>query len=796
MKNYAHIETVDGKKMYQTVGEHCRAVAEIMGEHCKGLGMYHLGYLTGLLHDMGMCTRAFQNYLLSGDDKKRGRIDHSTAAAKYIFVGQEATCAGDCDAKEIIGMVIMSHHSTLQNFFGPDYSSDYIRRLDNKDLPGYDECVANYFDPVNGVATREEIAELFVSAGKECQALYDRYVEMKTKKDCDTEERYYTGMSMKILHGYLIDADWLDSANWMTGGAKAYGKRPNWEQMNNNLMLKYQSFGQPQNAVEQGRADIAEQCAAFATKAPGIYRLSVPTGAGKTLSVLRFALPHAQKHGMRHIIEVVPYTSIIEQNAKDVREAVQQGDEEEYVYEHHCNMDMALDKKGNFTAASFKRKAVTERWDAPIIFTTQVRLLSMLFGGKKGDFRRLNALHDSILIFDEIQTLPTRCIYMFNLAMNFLCRVCNCTIILSTATQPQLETLEYPILDDGEMVSNLDDMFDVFRRVHIHYDPTPKNKETIGRELYARAKADGNALYIANTTSAAREIAKEVVADKAKDGNNEMKVVYLSTKLCPKHRTEVVKKMKADLKAGKKMVCVSTQLIEAGVNISFRNTFRSMASLASVAHAAGCCNRNGEEEYGNVYIVNPNAFENTTMLFDIHTDKTVLAETISSRYKQGDNLDDILDPQCISDFFRRHYRRIGDVRPCYLTDKGDLFDLLSQDTNYCCSKSILNRQAFRTASEEFEAISNDTVPVLVPYGHGKELIEMAKTLNPETCSSLDYIRFTREAQLYAVNLGKNEQKKLLSSGQMRKTISGVYALTGEMGYDTMYGEVLTLQNEP
>ena len=795
MQNYAHVESIAGNAVCQTVREHCLSVAKIMGKHCKGMGMYHIGYLIGLMHDMGKCTKEFQSYLLSNDKDKKGKIDHSTAAARYLCEHMSQDQGYERNTVEIIAMVIMSHHSMLQNFCGPDNTSDFVRRVVEKELPNYEESVANYFDPTDGVATPEEIQKLFTKAADECKILRSNWKEINCSvKGPATERKYYVGMCMKVLHGCMIDADWLDSANWLAGDIKVYSRRPSWSAMHRNLMKKYQAFGEPRNAVEQGRADIAEQCAAFAEKPPGIYRLSVPTGAGKTLSVLRFALPHAQKHKMRHIIEVIPYTSIVEQNAKDVREAVQSKGGRDYVYEHHCNMDMALDKNGDFTDVSLKRRAVTERWDAPIIFTTQVRLLSMLFGGKKGDFRRLNALHDSILIFDEIQTLPIRCIYMFNLAMNFLCRTCHCTIILSTATQPQLETLEYPILDGGEMITHLDSVFDTFRRVHIHYDSAVKSAKQIGQELFFKARDDKNALCIVNTTSAAREIAKEVAASKAGNYDHEVKIIYLSTKLCPKHRMDVIKKMKEDLAAGKKIVCVSTQLIEAGVNISFANVYRSEASLASVAQAAGRCNRNGEAEYGNVYIFNPGDLEKLTKLQDIAEDKMVLKELLNGyRRSNGDDFDAILNPEYIEDFFNRHYHR-GDglARLSYPEkDKGwNLLELLSKNKTLGGSKQTLDAQAFRTAAEDFEVISNDTVPVLVPYGsRGEALISVAMVLDPERCSTKDYVKFMKEAQFYCVNLWPYEQDDLLKTGQMTATASGIYALTSKMNYDPVYGIV-------
>lgn len=810
--NIAHKEYINGEFKIQTVQQHCSSVAKIMSKHCKDVGLYNTGYLIGILHDMGKCNCEFQEYLLTGNRELRGSIDHSTVAARYLY---NALClrlqitTSEKRTAEIISMVIMSHHSCLQNFLGPERSSDFLRRINEKELPNYEESIEKYFDDMSEVLTEEKLLKYFDESVKEIKNMGKKIKEISNSfnftdvVDSVDSKQYYFGMLIKMLHGWLIDSDWLDSSKWMLGkNIRVFNHYPDWNSMLNNLMAKYESFGTPTNDIEQGRTDIANQCEEFSDKNTGIYKLSVPTGAGKTFSVLRFALPHAIKHNMRHIIEVIPYTSIIEQNAKDVKNAIQGNSKTEYVYEHHCNMDMALDKNGNDTKLTLKRKVATERWNVPIIFTTQVRLLNMLFGGKKGDLRRLNALHNSILIFDEIQTLPIRCTYMFNLAMNFLCNICHCTIILSTATQPGLENLKFAIQDNGEIVpgSSLDDVFERFRRTHISYNNTVMQKEEIGQMLFQQVQDANNSLCIVNTTSAAFTIAKEVEKYKRGQTNycdyhEDFDVVYLSTKLCPIHRMDIIKQMKIDLKNDKKIACVSTQLIEAGVNVSFRNVNRSLASLASVAQASGRCNRNGESDYGNVIIFDPGPIENLTKLEDIGNDKSVLQEMLYNAIHTNYNLDNILMPQMIEDFFHRHYNRVGESKLRYPANDYFLFDLLSRNNRISCGHTTetVNRHAFRTATENFEVISGDTIPILVPYSQrGRKLIEKAKVLSIRDCSIYDYMKFIKECQLYSVNLWRYEYESLIKSENIIETVSGVYILTNNTMYNEKYGIIMDI----
>ena len=372
------------------------------------------------------------------------------------------------------------------------------------------------------------------------------------------------------------------------------GNYPDWQKLID--CFEQMSF-EIKNEIDQKRCKISSSCRQRASDKQGLYYLTVPTGGGKTFSSLRFALHHAKRHKLDRIIYVIPYTSIIDQNASEVAK-IFNDIAKEIVLEHHSNLVPEKD--------TWRNRVLSENWDAPIVFTTSVQLLETLFAGGTRSARRMHQLAKSVIIFDEIQTLPIKTVHMFNNAINFLINICSSTVIFCTATQPLLHGVEpskgaAPYSDAMEIV-DYPPLFDALKRVVVQ--DCLKSGGWTEEDLTERVKVllhdKGSVLVVTNTKTNAKRLYESF-------NSLTENVFHLSTNMCPKHRKEILGKVLECLDPldSKSVVCVSTQLIEAGVDVDFGAVIRCLAGLDSIAQAAGRCNRNGRhKDLGIVQIVN------------------------------------------------------------------------------------------------------------------------------------------------------------------------------------------------
>ncbi|PKO57596.1 MAG: CRISPR-associated helicase/endonuclease Cas3, partial [Betaproteobacteria bacterium HGW-Betaproteobacteria-18] len=336
----------------------------------------------------------------------------------------------------------------------------------------------------------------------------------------------------------------------------------------------------PRYPVDHLRADISRHCLDAAPRECGIYTLTVPTGGGKTLASLRFALHHARAHDLDRVIYVIPYTSIIDQNADVVRQILEPGGVEpgSVVLEHHSNL---TPEKQNW-----RSKILSENWDAPVVYTTTVQLLETLFGAGTRGARRMHQLARAVLIFDEIQSLPVNCVHLFNNAMNFLADHCGSTAVLCTATQPLLDQVEASkgairILPGRELMPDKHRLFDELNRVEVLNLCKPggwSQDETVALSR-EQISDSGSCLVIVNTKKAAQ------VLYRLCQGDIEARVFHLSTNMCPAHRKAILDTVRARLDQELPTLCFSTQLIEAGVDVDFGAVIRYAAGLDSIAQA-------------------------------------------------------------------------------------------------------------------------------------------------------------------------------------------------------------------
>ena len=531
-----------------------------------------------------------------------------------------------------------------------------------------------------------------------------------------------------------------------------------------------------------------------------MFTLTVPTGGGKTLASLRFALLHAQKHQMDRVIYVIPYTSIIDQNADVVRKILEQGEAPgSIVLEHHSSF--MPDEDSNAEEVASRWEKLSENWDAPVVFTTMVQFLESLFGAGTSSARRMHNLARSVIVFDEVQTVPVRCLRMFCNAVDFLTGQCGSTAVLCTATQPRMDNLPHPLrgsldIQPGmEIVPNVPDLFTRLKRTtffdHCH---TSMSAEDVAALAQEEQQSHGSCLVVCNT----KRMAEKIYALCAKqEGIN---FYYLSTNLCPAHRMEKLEAMRADLKNGRPVLCVSTQLIECGVDISFRSVIRMAAGLDSILQAAGRCNRHGENEPGRVHVVLVKAdAENLDWLKDIKDGRDIFLDTVRLNYAQEllESGYDFTMPQLVATYFDHYFHRKGAVLSYAAGDCNSLLDMLGSNRGAGNNNLFpILGQSFSAAAKIFKSIDSTSKSILVPYKDGEGIIAAL-------CSSdLLYKKYEllRKAQRFSVNIFPHTERELIQKNALYPIQdSGMFALKpnfycNEQGVSAQSGQKLRLCN--
>ncbi|OZA28805.1 MAG: CRISPR-associated helicase/endonuclease Cas3, partial [Hydrogenophilales bacterium 17-61-9] len=549
------------------LAEHLHEVGELAADFAKHFGS-DWARLAGRWHDLGKYRPRFQKYirLVSGFEAdahikgESGKAPHSTAGA--LLACEHFEKAGFGAAGRVLAYLIAGHHAGLADWFG-----GLDARLDL--LASRDE--------LNEALAENPPAEL-LNAGD-------------FKPDLRTIPGGKDGFALwvRMLFSALVDADFLDTERYMN--PDKFAQRNTWPKLAElaplfdahmtELAAKAQLT--PVNTL---RACILAECRAGAQLKPGLFSLTVPTGGGKTLSSMAFALEHASAHGKRRVIHVIPYTSIIEQTADIFRNIFG-----EAVIEHHSN---AESEPGKENSAS---RLACENWDAPIVVTTNVQFFESLFAARTSRCRKLHNLVDSVVILDEAQLLPPEFMQPILDVLNLLSRHYGVSVVLSTATQPALSTREYfdarqnlRGLDNvREIVSDPDALYRALERVDVRL-PADWHTPTDWPSLAPELAAHDSVLAIVNTRKDARALWEQMPQD----------TLHLSALMCGAHRSQLIASIKSRLKDSVPTRVVSTQLVEAGVDVDFPVVYRALAGLDSIAQAAGRCNREGRRETGRV----------------------------------------------------------------------------------------------------------------------------------------------------------------------------------------------------
>ena len=650
----AHVRETDKAK--QTLKDHLLGASRIAEAHGAKLGLKHVAGLAGVLHDLGKFSDEFQDYLDKAvfhpelAEKKRGQVDHSTAGGKLLFgmLHNKENTFHEKLLAEIVGNAIISHHSNLQDYISPTIESNFLKRVLEKELAEYGLAVERFFQEV---VPKAEFTEYVTKAVEEIKQFTD---------NSPTQSFFLT----KYIFSCLIDADRTDTRMFeeQAQEEERIQHRPLFEHYYQKLMNHLTSLKESSEAkqpINVLRSAMSDQCESFAKRPSGIYTLSIPTGGGKTLASLRYALKHAQEYDKQRIIYVVPFTTIIEQNAQEVRGILE---DNENILEHHSNVieeeysesEFGDEQEDGMITKKERLKLARDNWDSPIIFTTLVQFLNVFYAKGNRNTRRLHNLSHSVLIFDEVQKVPTKCVSLFNEALNFLKKSAHCSILLCTATQPSLENVKHGLLKerDGEIVPNLTEVSEAFKRVEI-IDKTakPMTNEELAEWIRAEATSWGSTLVILNTKSVVKNL-----YEKLKGGP--LPVFHLSTSMCAAHRKEQLNEIRTLLQEGTPFICVTTQLIEAGIDVSFKCVIRSLAGLDSIAQAAGRCNRHGEDRLRYVYVID-HAEEKLSKLKEIEAGKWIAGNIFANFKKKAEKYEgNLLSQAAMREYFLYYYNRM------------------------------------------------------------------------------------------------------------------------------------------
>lgn len=688
----------------QTNEEHQQGVARLAAQFAADFGMEEWGRVLGLLHDKGKEKRAFQQHIIKGSGldpatKVEGDYHHAYVGAliaKKIFPNSHL----------LIDNALMGHHRGL-------YDDGDMKEVLKQRMP-------------DDVTIEKVKADLEIP-------------RLEKSRDVHHLER--------MLYSCLVDADFLDTEAFMQPEqSKLRGKYDSLQVLEEKLeaylfRLKEKA---PNTEVNRIRNEVQNWCIEESANPTGFYSLTVPTGGGKTLASVLWAIKHAIKNDLKRVIIAIPYTSIITQTASVLRNIFGV----ENVLEHHSNVDhTAFDDK----ELSQTLKLATENWDYPIIVTTNVQLFESLFSNKPSDCRKLHNMAKSVLILDEVQTLPIEFLGPIIDTFDTLKRVFGVSILFTTASQPQLKgkiqgtnpmvTIE-GLSEIHEIVPRSANLHDRLRRVELEFEESRKNYDEIAEELSQHPRV----LCIVNT----RKDAKEIYSRLSKDGI----CLHLSRMMCPAHVMETIDRIKSALKDPSNAIIrvVATQLIEAGVDIDFPIVFRQEAGLDSILQAAGRCNREGKLEMGKAFVFG----------FQKPLPRGFMTQTNNARIGMGKD-HDWFSPEAMEAYFRQLYSRVDSF------DKVSIKDLLYKP-----------EMQFETAASEFQLIDDNTTAVIVNWKNSMDLVERLKK------DGVTYSLMKALSQ-FSVNVRKGDIKKLKDASAIEEVLEGIFVVGDSAFYDKEVG---------
>lgn len=794
----AHISD-DGFNRRESVAEHTQKTAFLCNAKGKRCGLSKVMSLCGILHDLGKNKKSFSDYICADDSikrKLRGSVSHASTGAKYMNDMYGDRVGHAKIMIEMVSYAVAAHHGMF-DIIDKDNHDIFCRKLGQID--GYDEACDN--------AKREYLSNynldhMVIEATDEFRVVLDKvnhvFEMMRSKASWkDTREKaveskfFLLACLQRLILSMLIDSDWEATSDFMdnidtlskkteTDAKKIFGTAADnfkaYMQKKQQAVCGFQMTDK-EKAIFDARNALQNECVEFAKYSAGIYCMQIPTGGGKTLSSLAYALEFCRLHPeTERVIYISPYISVTEQNAKVFREAIGFS---QWILEHHSSVVRNEDTESE----DFRFNPLSKyemNWEEPFICTTFVQFMNTIFSDKSESVRRMHRLINSVVIIDEVQSMPLKCIHTFNYMINFLNSVCNTNIILCTATQPTLDETGCPICysEPKHMIAKVSDWFRIFDRVKIDVPQADKKQtfESLRDEIVERMRKYRSILVVLNTKSAVKRLYDELKEWK-------VNVEYLTTNLCAAHREVKIEKIKRELKEPQEpLVVVSTNLIEAGVDISFECVYRSIAGLDSLAQSAGRCNRNGEMEWGRVCLIALEG-ENSGSMGEL-LQKVRVTESLFYEYYNSGSEDSLLMSRWMDEYYKRIYYYTLDQMNFPIREfDTSIIELLSRGFGSGEKKNSM-RQAYKTAGQEYRVIEDHSFGVIVPYGEGKKIIEsIQNTTDFGTIKA-----YIREAQRYTVNVREGRLKEFEGLIQpVSDKIQGLYMIALPGGYNEDYG---------
>ena len=725
MKLFAHSTSDPSRNDWEPLAAHLDEVGRRAGDFAAPFGWAQLAMAAGRLHDIGKVSAAYQAYIAAPPSDGRRGPDHSTAGAR------EAEALYGCRGPgRFLAYAIAGHHAGLADY------SELERRTREKPLEDYTGWQAHAGElpaPAALAPTRP-----FRPNG---------------------HAGFSQSFLIRMLFSCLVDADFLATERFYTREERTPPTPLAALQPRLQRFLKGKR--RSETYLNVLRSQVLDHAVSKAPLEPGLFTLTVPTGGGKTLTSLAFALEHARRHGLDRVIYVIPYTSIIEQTAAVFREALETQDD---VLEHHANFDWDpprrvedADDEGQKGLSKLRRAA--ENWDAPVVVTTAVQFFESLFARRTSSCRKLHNIANAVVVLDEAQTLPLRLLRPCMAALNELATNYRASVVLCTATQPALgedhgfrdspghrgAPKKIGFKDVRELAFEPEELFEKLKRVDVERRPGT----TTNAEIVERFAEQPQMLCIVNSRRHARDLFDALKADERTAPGAR----HLTTLMCPMHRRGVLAEVKADLLALRPVRLVATSLIEAGVDVDFPEVWRAVAGLDSIAQAAGRCNREGRREgRGRTVVFEPAEGKPPK-------DLRPLIESADGVFRDG------LDPlslEGVKRYFRDVYWRRGPEAmdaaalggaPWPILEK--LRERVDPNTGECTFD-------FETIAKVFHLIDDEQATVIVPYDNTAKAI-LARVAAMERPAAADL----RKLQQYAVSISRRDRDLWLASGVLR-----------------------------
>ena len=712
----AHVSD-DGMR-YESVEDHLSAVAETAARFAEPFGGSSWARAAGMAHDAGKFSAAFQRRILCDGPK----VDHSTAGAREL---RNEACG-------MLSYCVAGHHGGLPNGGSQfDDGGSLLGRLrlaeagGIPDYPAFDSCVhLPDIDPPS----------------------------LKALPKSNSDAAFSLSMLTRMVFSCLVDADFLCTEAFMAGKPREVAEYDSISELRDRLERHVEGFYPPKGAVNEARCSMLDDCLAAAGRQRGVFSLTAPTGSGKTLGLMRFALNYAiaQDRPMRRVVCAIPYTSIIEQNAAVYREVLGESN----VLEHHSSLDCS--DSGDPAGLTGKMRLAAENWDAPVVVTTNVQLFESLFASKPSRCRKLHNLAGSVILLDEAQMMPTGFLLPCVKALAELVRNYGCSVVLCTATQPCLDRF---FADEGFAVEE------------ISSDPQALSSALV-RVTYLRAGSladeqivagllrHDQALCIVNSRRQARSLFDALREAGPGDG-----IYHLTTAMHSAHRRRVLGCITNRLSRGQRCIVVATCLVEAGVDLDFPVVYRAVAGVDSIVQAAGRCNREGARP----------ACESEVRLF-VPADPYSVPSDVAQRAQVAQSVlpglsEASTEPLDVEALVPAYFERLYSAKGEDFLDGKDVVRRMSQNT----SQDGIAVFPFEDVGRDFKLIEEGSIPLVIPCEQTERILERSRY---GALSRADWRVLSR----YSVSLYSSDVRALDDAGAVEPLSSDAYVLLDDAFY--------------